>query len=45
MPNYGEGLRVFSVDFRVWYYDVGFLGGPGDPGKGCFPSKTVKEAS
>lgn len=35
MPKYGEGLCVFSVDFRVWYYDVG---GPGDSGKGCFPS-------
>lgn len=39
MPKYGEGLSVFFVDFGVCYYDVGFLGGPGEPGKGCFPSR------
>lgn len=32
MPKYGEGLYAFSVDFRVWYYDMGFLGGPGESG-------------
>lgn len=32
MPKYGEGLYAFFVDFRVWYYDMGFLGGPGESG-------------
>lgn len=37
MTKYGEQLSTFSVGFGVWHYDVGFLGGADDPGKGCFP--------
>lgn len=39
LPKYGEGLCVFSVDFRVWYYDVGFLGGQGILVKDAAPLK------
>jgi hypothetical protein len=33
MTKYGMQLGAFSVGFGVWHDDVGFLGGPEDPGK------------
>lgn len=42
VPKYGKGAQCLFCGLQVWYYDVGFLGGPGDPGKGCFPSRTAK---